>query len=112
MKKKQQPMATTPSTAQRTKKGTFPANPSKQYDPDVLKRLFETHGSAYAIAKRLGCTAEHVRRQLRALGLPLLKPGEHTLMTLDDSVSAWDHGVVAVWLRTHPGIRLPRSVGE
>lgn len=80
----------------------------------MLRRLFATHGSAYAIAKRLGCTAEHVRRKLRALDPPIemLKPSEHSLLTTDDGVAATDHGVVAVWLRTHAGIRLPRKVAD
>lgn len=78
----------------------------------MLRRLFATHGSAYAIAKRLGCTAEHVRRQLKKLDITLLKPGEHSLMMLDDSIYAYDRGVVAVWLRTHPGLRLPRNAAK
>lgn len=93
-----------------TQRKSFPA--PKPIDEMMLRRLFATHGSAYAIAKRLGCTAEHVRRQLKKLGIPLLKPGEHSLMLVDDSIYAFDHGIVATWLRTHPGIRLPQNVAK
>ncbi len=96
------------TTPPRVKKHIW--SPAKPIDETLLRRLYATHGSGYAIAKRLGCTHEHVRRHLKKYGIETLKPGEHSLMILKDEGVARDFGVVATWLRTHPFLRLPRSV--
>jgi hypothetical protein len=89
-------------------------NERKKFDDEMLRKLWEGHGSTYAISKRLKCTHEHVRRELKRIGIEaVLKKGEHHPLTyIGDNVTPREHGVVARWLRTHPDIRLPRNVGE